>query len=42
VAEFFDGHSAFSMAIVMISFCLFAIASYVGVARSAEPSALIT
>jgi MFS transporter, DHA1 family, multidrug resistance protein len=37
VAEFFDGHSAFSMAIVMISFCLFAIASYVGVARSAEP-----
>jgi hypothetical protein len=42
VAEFFDGHSAFSMAIVMIFFCLFAIASYVGVARSAEPSLLIT
>jgi len=42
VAEFFDGHSAFSMAIVMIFFCLFAIASYVGVARSAEPSPLIS
>ena len=42
VAKFFDGHSAFSMAIVMIFFCLFAIASYVGVARSAEPSPLIT
>jgi len=31
VAAFFDGHSAFSMAGVMLSFCLLAIASYVGV-----------
>lgn len=40
VAAFFDGHSAFSMAGVMLSFCLLAIASYVGVigpARRLEP-----
>jgi DHA1 family bicyclomycin/chloramphenicol resistance-like MFS transporter len=31
VAALFDGHSAFSMAVVMFSFCLLAIASYAGV-----------
>jgi DHA1 family bicyclomycin/chloramphenicol resistance-like MFS transporter len=36
VSKFFDGRSAFSMGVVMISFCLLAIASYVGIARSAE------
>jgi DHA1 family bicyclomycin/chloramphenicol resistance-like MFS transporter len=42
VTELFDGHSAVSMAAIMISFCLLAIASYLGVARPAERSALVT
>jgi MFS transporter, DHA1 family, multidrug resistance protein len=40
VAALFDGQSAFSMAVVMLAFCLLAIASYVGVigpARRFEP-----
>jgi DHA1 family bicyclomycin/chloramphenicol resistance-like MFS transporter len=36
VAALFDGHSAFSMAVVMLSFCLLAIASYVGVVGPAR------
>ena len=36
VAALFDGHSAFSMAVVMLSFCLLAIASYVGVIGPAK------
>ncbi len=36
VAALFDGHSAFSMAVVMLSFCLLAIASYVGVVGPAK------
>jgi DHA1 family bicyclomycin/chloramphenicol resistance-like MFS transporter len=36
VAALFDGHSAFSMAIVMLCFCVVAIASYVGVVGPAE------
>jgi DHA1 family bicyclomycin/chloramphenicol resistance-like MFS transporter len=40
VAALFDGHSALSMAVVMLSFCLLAIASYVGVIRPAKRLAL--
>jgi MFS transporter, DHA1 family, multidrug resistance protein len=40
VAALFDGHSALSMAVVMLSFCLLAIASYVGVIRPAKRFAL--
>jgi DHA1 family bicyclomycin/chloramphenicol resistance-like MFS transporter len=36
VAAFFDGRSAFSMAVVMISFCVLAIASYVGIIGPAK------
>jgi MFS transporter, DHA1 family, multidrug resistance protein len=36
VAGLFDGHSALSMAAVMVSFCIFAIVSYAFVARPAE------
>jgi MFS transporter, DHA1 family, multidrug resistance protein len=36
VAALFDGHSAFSMAVVMLSFCLLAVASYVGVIGPAK------
>ncbi len=36
VAALFDGHSAFSMAIVMFAFCLLAIAAYVGIVRPTE------
>ncbi|MEI9984497.1 MAG: Bcr/CflA family efflux MFS transporter, partial [Aliidongia sp.] len=39
VAELFDGHSAVSMAGVMASFCLLAIASYIGIARRADRAA---
>ena len=35
VARFFDGRSALSMATVMLSFCLLAIAAYAGIARPA-------
>ena len=42
VAGLFDGRSALSMAVVMVAFCLLAVASYVGVARPAERSALLT
>lgn len=42
VAGLFDGRSAFSMAVVMVAFCLLAIASYVGIARAAERRALLT
>lgn len=42
VAGLFDGRSALSMALVMVAFCLLAIASYVGVARPAERNALLT
>ncbi|WP_246756963.1 Bcr/CflA family efflux MFS transporter [Bradyrhizobium neotropicale] len=34
VAALFDGHSAFSMALVMFAFCLLAIAAYVGIVRA--------
>jgi len=36
VAALFDGHSALSMAVVMLSFCLLAVASYVGVVGPAK------
>jgi DHA1 family bicyclomycin/chloramphenicol resistance-like MFS transporter len=36
VAALFDGYSAFSMALVMLAFCLFAIASYVGIVGPAK------
>ncbi len=36
VAALFDGRSALSMAVVMLSFCLLAIASYVGVVGPAQ------
>ncbi|WP_407177208.1 Bcr/CflA family efflux MFS transporter [Bradyrhizobium sp. STM 3562] len=36
VAALFDGHSVFSMAVVMLTFCLLAIAAYVGVVRPAK------
>jgi DHA1 family bicyclomycin/chloramphenicol resistance-like MFS transporter len=36
VAALFDGHSAFSMAVVMVCFCVLAIASYVGVVGPAK------
>src|SRR5258708_931792 len=36
VAALFDGHSALSMAVVMLSFCLLAMASYVGVVGPAK------
>jgi DHA1 family bicyclomycin/chloramphenicol resistance-like MFS transporter len=42
VAGLFDGRSALSMAVVMVAFCLLAVASYVGVARPAERRALLT
>jgi MFS transporter, DHA1 family, multidrug resistance protein len=41
VAALFDGHSAFSMAVVMLSFCLLAIAAYVGVIGPAKRFALL-
>jgi DHA1 family bicyclomycin/chloramphenicol resistance-like MFS transporter len=41
VATFFDGHSAFSMAAVMLAFCLMAIASYAGVIGSVKRAALL-
>lgn len=40
VAGLFDGHSALSMAAVMVSFCIFAIVSYAFVARPAEARGL--
>jgi DHA1 family bicyclomycin/chloramphenicol resistance-like MFS transporter len=40
VAGLFDGHSAISMAAVMGSFCLLAIAAHFGVARPAERACL--
>jgi DHA1 family bicyclomycin/chloramphenicol resistance-like MFS transporter len=40
VAGLFDGHSAFSMAAVMVSFCMVAIVSYAFVARPAEARGL--
>jgi DHA1 family bicyclomycin/chloramphenicol resistance-like MFS transporter len=36
VAALFDGHSALSMATVMLSFCVLAVASYVGVVGPAK------
>jgi DHA1 family bicyclomycin/chloramphenicol resistance-like MFS transporter len=42
VAGLFDGHSAFSMAVVMTFFCVLAIASYVFVVRAAERFAMAT
>jgi DHA1 family bicyclomycin/chloramphenicol resistance-like MFS transporter len=42
VAGLFDGHSAYSMAVVMVFFCVLAIASYVCVVRPAERFALLT
>jgi hypothetical protein len=36
----FDGHSALSMAAVMVSFCIFAIVSYAFIARPAEARGL--
>jgi DHA1 family bicyclomycin/chloramphenicol resistance-like MFS transporter len=39
VAMFFDGRSVFSMAVVMLSFCSLAVASYVGVVGPAKRSA---
>ena len=36
VAALFDGHSALSMAVVMLAFCLLAVASYVGVVGPAK------
>jgi DHA1 family bicyclomycin/chloramphenicol resistance-like MFS transporter len=41
VAALFDGHSALSMAVVMLSFCLLAIASYVGVVGPAKRFTLL-
>jgi MFS transporter, DHA1 family, multidrug resistance protein len=41
VAALFDGHSAFSMAVVMLSFCLLAIVVYVGVIGPAKRFALL-
>ncbi|MFL5257898.1 MAG: hypothetical protein ACJ8AI_34460 [Rhodopila sp.] len=40
VAGLFDGHTAFSMALVMVCFCLLAIAAYVGIVRPAARFAL--
>ncbi|MEA2729478.1 MAG: transporter, family, multidrug resistance protein [Acetobacteraceae bacterium] len=42
VARLFDGHSAFSMAVVMVFFCALAVASYVCVVRPAERFAVVT
>jgi len=41
VAALFDGHSALSMAVVMLSFCLLAVASYVGVVGPAKRFTLL-
>jgi DHA1 family bicyclomycin/chloramphenicol resistance-like MFS transporter len=40
VVGLFDGHTAFSMALVMVCFCLLAIAAYVGIVRPAARFAL--
>jgi MFS transporter, DHA1 family, multidrug resistance protein len=40
VGALFDGHTALSMAVVMVFFCLLAIAAYVGVVRPAGRFAL--
>jgi MFS transporter, DHA1 family, multidrug resistance protein len=42
VAGLFDGHSALSMAEIMLLSCVLAIASYVGVVRRAERFAVAT
>jgi DHA1 family bicyclomycin/chloramphenicol resistance-like MFS transporter len=42
VAGLFDGRSPLSMAVVMVSFCIFAIVSYAFVARPAEAGGLAT
>ncbi|WP_454624229.1 multidrug effflux MFS transporter [Bradyrhizobium cenepequi] len=41
VAALFDGRSALSMAVVMLSFCLLAIASYLGIAGQAKRVTLL-